>query len=83
MNKTANMPSLAGLLDVIESWAPGHELKFVDVTGIDRTGMDATVSSSVGVADRRVCSPTMVCPMGGACVADPIDQAMVDQCPEC
>ena len=23
------------------------------------------------------------CPMGGACVADPIDQAKVDQCPEC
>lgn len=23
------------------------------------------------------------CPMGGACVADPVDQAKVDQCPEC
>ncbi len=32
----------------------------------------------------RTCAPTAEgCPMGGACVADPIDQAAVDQCPEC
>lgn len=35
-------------------------------------------------ATRATCSPTMGgCPMGGACVVDPIDQAAVDQCPEC
>lgn len=29
------------------------------------------------------CASMGGCPMGGACVADPIDQAKVDQCPEC
>lgn len=51
MGKTDNMPSLTGLLEVIESWVPGHELRFVDAPPPDpRTlGMDATVSSSVRI----------------------------------
>jgi hypothetical protein len=37
-----------------------------------------------GIASTDVTCPAMGgCPMGGACVADPIDQAKVDQCPEC
>lgn len=70
--RTDNMPSLTRMLEVLkprEASAPG---------------MDATVSSSVRITGQRVCAPAMgSCPMGGACVADPIDQAAVDQCPEC
>jgi hypothetical protein len=60
--KTDNMPSLRGLLSVIESWAPGHELKFIDVAPQDPRpvpGMDASVSSSVRITGRSVCNPTM------------------------
>lgn len=85
MNKTANMPSLAGLLDVIESWAPSRELKFIDTPPSDpRTlGMDATVSSSVRITGQRVCSPTMGCPMAPGKEFCPDDQSIIDQCPEC
>lgn len=70
--KTDNMPSLTRMLEILKP-------REGDAT----PGMDATVSSSVRISDRRACDPVMGCPMGGACVADPIDQAKVDQCPEC
>ncbi len=41
-------------------------------------GPEVTPATSVDT-----CAPSMGCPMGGACVEDPIDQARVDQCPEC
>lgn len=65
---TDNMPSLTRMKEILGT----------------ASGMDASVSSSVRIIGQRACSPTMGgCPMGGACVADPIDQAAVDQCPEC
>lgn len=70
--KTDNMPSLTRMREILRP-AP-------DTT----PGMDATVSSSVRVTGARTCDPVMNgCPMGGACVADPIGQAAVDQCPAC
>jgi hypothetical protein len=42
-----------------------------------------TIYGTVALLDRP-CAPSMDgCPMGGACVSEPIDQAKVDQCPEC
>lgn len=67
--RTDNMPSLTRMLEILKP-APVP-------------GMDASVSSSVRITGKRVCDPVAGCPMNGACVADPIDQAAVDQCPEC
>jgi hypothetical protein len=71
--RTDNMPSLTRMQEILR---PRE--------GTSAPGMDASVSSSVRITGQRVCEPVMDgCPMGGACVADPIDQAAVDQCPEC
>lgn len=69
--RRANMPSLAGMLEVIESWAPGHELKVIDAPPSDpqTLGMDATVRGSVRIAgcpDPRMTELAGVCEECGA-----------------
>lgn len=49
---TRNMPSLARVLDLVEGWTA--ERRIIDVTGIDRRGLDATVPQA-----RVVSTPVM------------------------